>query len=124
MKVIMRISLLAMGIGATALMLSNLTEKVRFNTVFSDLAHAQETTRAFEQVILHIEGMTCRKCVKPLQKALLEIPGVRSSQVSYSDAEAVVECEKGKVTDEQLVKAIENQSGFFYTYTASVTSRK
>ena len=96
---------------------------IPFNGGSSVVAFAQETTSATEQVILHVEGMTCRKCVKPLQKALLEIPGVTSSQVSYSDAEAVVECEKGKVTDEQLVMAIENQSSFFYTYTASVTSR-
>ena len=123
MKITLKTSLVSIGIGLASLLLFGLSEMVPLSSDSLSIAFAQDTTSGIEQVILRVEGMTCRSCVKPLRKALQRIPGVKKAKVSYSAAQAVVECERGKVTDEQLVKAIENQSSFFYTYTASVTSR-
>ena len=107
------------GIGIVAMLGSKTSDLMPFQGIAS-AASDQQTVHKTETVILHVEGMTCRKCVRPIQKALLRIPGVRKAKVSYSKSRAVVEYEKEKVTDQQLVKAIENQSSFFFTYKARV----
>ncbi len=94
------------------------------NPIGPSRAYASENPVGTEQVELQIDGMTCRKCVKPMQKALLALPGVTAAKVSYADANAEVEFEKGKVSDDQLIQAVEDESSFFYTYKAKVTSRK
>lgn len=43
-------------------------------------AIASEDHAGTEQVELQIEGMTCRKCVKPIRKALLALPGVTAQK--------------------------------------------
>lgn len=93
-------------------------------STLSSSAIASENRAEIEQVELQIEGMTCRKCIKPMRKALLALPGVTAAEVSYADANAFVELEKGKVSDQDLMQAIEAESGFFYTYKAKVLSRK
>jgi len=93
-------------------------------TVLRSKAFASESPAGIERVELKIDGMTCRKCVKPMQKALLALPGVTAADVSYSDANAKVQVKKGKVSNEQLVQTIEEKSNFFYTYKAKVISRK
>ena len=123
MKRMAKISILVVGIGMIALLASknpNLMPSEGFSVA---AASDQTAAGGVERVTLKVDGMTCRSCVKPLQKALLKIPGVKNARVSYSAAQAVVECEKGKVTNAQLVKAIEDQSSFFLTFTAKVTSR-
>jgi len=87
-------------------------------------AIASENHAGTEQVELQIDGMTCRKCVKPMRKAILGLPGVTAAEVSYAKSNAVVEFKKGSLTDEQLVQVIEDKSDFFYTYNAKVISRK
>ena len=111
------------GIGMVAMLGSKISDLMPFQGIAS-AASDQQTVHETEPVILHVEGMTCRKCVRPIQKALLRIPGVKKAAVSYSQTRAVVECEKGKVADRQLVKAIEEQSNFFYTYKAKVVNRE
>ena len=111
------------GIGIVALLGSKTSDLMPFQGIAS-AASDQQTVHEIETVILHVEGMTCRSCVKPLQKALLRIPGVKKAQVNYSKARAIVDCEKGRVTDGQLVKAIEDQSNLFLTFTARVTARE
>lgn len=124
MKRILKISILVVGIGMIAFFESKDPGLMLANGVSTVAASEQETPSGVERITLKVEGMTCRSCVKPLQKALLKVPGVKNARVSYSEAQAVVECEKGKVTDSQLVKAIEDQSGFFLTFIAKVTSRE
>ena len=123
MKRIFKISVLVVGIGMIVFFASMNPGLMPANGVSTVAASEEETAGGVERVTLKVDGMTCRSCVKPLQKALLKVPGVKNARVSYSAAQAVVECEKGKVTNAQLVKAIEDQSSFFLTFTAKVTSR-
>lgn len=82
-------------------------------------------TREIHKIALKIQGMECRSCTKEIRKVLLKVPGVKSAEVRIVNAEektgqAAVECEKGKVTPEQLVKAVEGASNAMFTYTAIV----
>lgn len=43
------------------------------------------------QVILHIKGMSCGHCVKTVEKALGEVPGVEKVQVDLASATATVD---------------------------------
>lgn len=88
-------------------------------------AEAQE----LQKVTLKVEGMECKSCVKDIRKALLKIPGVKNANVRIvsmeeKTGEAVVECEKGKVIPDQLVKAVEDASNAMFTYKASVIAEK
>ena len=124
MKRILKISVLVGGIGMIAFFVSMNPGLMPANGVSTAAASEQETASDVERVTLKVDGMTCRKCVKPIQKALLQIPGVKKAAVSYSQGRAVVECEKGEVADGQLVRAVEDQSNFFYTYKAKVINRE
>lgn len=46
-----------------------------------------------------------------MRSALAKVPGVVSAEVDHSLGKAVVTCEKGKVTKEQLAEAI-TKAGF------------
>ena len=59
------------------------------------------------QVTLKIEGMTCSSCPAMIKTALKKLDGVVDADVSYRDAKATVRYHDGKVTVEQMIKAIE-----------------
>jgi len=118
-----KIALFVLGLLLFALF-PNIPKLEMVTEVFAVTGEDLLPSQDFERVVLHVDGMTCRKCVKPLKKALLRIPGVKIVDVSYSEGRAFLECEKGKVSDAQLVRAIEDQSTFFYTYKASVVERE
>lgn len=84
---------------------------------------AEMDQKNIKQVILKVEGMECKSCVKNIRKALLRVPGVILADVQFKEGRAVVEHETGKVTEGQLIKAVESASDAMYTYTASVASR-
>ncbi len=82
-----------------------------------------------QKVTLKIEGMDCKSCVKVIRKALVKVPGVKSADVRITSSkegtgQAVVECEKGNVTSDQLVKAVESASNAMFTYRASVITEE
>lgn len=56
---------------------------------------------------LNIEGMTCNHCVKMVEEALKEVPGVKSAKVSLENKTAEVTL-KEDVDTEVLKKAVEN----------------
>lgn len=93
------------------------------------LGHATTGTAAemdqknIKQVILKVDGMECKSCVKNIRKALLRVPGVISADVQFKEGRAVVEHETGKVTEGQLIKAVESASNAMYTYKAVVMAR-
>ena len=87
-------------------------------------AEAQE----LQTITLRIEGMSCGACVKNVRAALSNVPGVKGVEVKvgtkgfifndYSDARAIVTCERGKTTADELIKAVEGASNAINTYTA------
>jgi copper chaperone CopZ len=42
------------------------------------------------ETVLDIDGMTCSKCVKHVEDALRQLPGVERVQVDLADGKAVV----------------------------------
>ena len=56
---------------------------------------------------LKIEGMMCEHCKARVEKALSEVEGVLSANVSLEDKKASVELEK-EVSNEVLKKAVED----------------
>ncbi|MBI5750500.1 MAG: cation transporter [Nitrospinae bacterium] len=60
-----------------------------------------------KQVTLNIGGMTCASCPAMVKTALKKLDGVVDTDVSYKDAKATVKYQDGKVTVEQMIKAIE-----------------
>ena len=87
-------------------------------------AEAQE----LQTINMRIEGMSCGACVKDVRAALSKVPGVTAAEVKvgtkwfffndYSDARAIVTCERGKTTADELIKAVEAASGAISTYKA------
>lgn len=59
-------------------------------------------------VTLKVDGMTCASCPATVKAALKRLPGVIRADVSYKGANATVSYYEGKVTVEQMIKAIED----------------
>jgi copper ion binding protein len=55
---------------------------------------------------ISIKGMSCFNCVRHVEEALNEVPGVRNIQVNLQEKSAVMDVDD-QVTDAGLKKAIE-----------------
>ena len=55
-------------------------------------------------IILTLSGLHCGNCVKSVEKALNEVPGVEKVSVTLSPQQAIVE---GKVEAQTLIDAID-----------------
>ena len=81
---------------------------------------AEETTEtpqtvaaSIEEVTLNVTGMTWGGCTSAVQDALSKVTGVSEVvSVSMDEKKAVVKVEKGKVTTDALVKAVEADPRF------------
>ena len=60
---------------------------------------------AFETRTLHIDGMMCEHCQNRVTKALEELSGVKSAEVSYEAGTAKVAL-SGPVADEEFTDAV------------------
>lgn len=69
------------------------------------LADEQAT---YEQITLHIDGMTCSSCSIAIRKALRRLNGVHEVNVSFSEKRASVVFDSKLVTPERIIGAIEN----------------
>ena len=65
----------------------------------------------FKKVVLPVEGMTCSGCAISVKMALKELDGIKETRVDVGKGETVVTYTEGKVTVDQMVKAI-NSTGF------------
>ena len=87
-------------------------------------AWAQGTSAPAEQpaetITLKIDGWACRSCEKDIRRALLAVPGVKAADVSYPRGGAIVAVEPGRVSPDQLLKAVESAGTLVSTYHASV----
>lgn len=57
---------------------------------------------------MKIEGMMCRHCEMHTKKALEELDGVISSEVSHTEGTAIITLEKD-ISDDVLKQAVEEQ---------------
>lgn len=71
-----------------------------------------ETQPNVHELLLRIEGMTCKVCTFTIKKALKKLSGVLSAEVSYKDKEAKVLYEDNKVTTTQIIETIENVGNY------------
>ncbi|SDJ78898.1 copper chaperone CopZ [Salimicrobium halophilum] len=58
---------------------------------------------------LNVQGMTCGHCESAVKGALGELDGVKDVQVSLDSGKVDVTYEEGKVTEEQMKDAVEEQ---------------
>jgi copper chaperone CopZ len=62
-------------------------------------------------VNLEIAGMTCDQCASSVRKALMEVGGVQSAEVTLSTSDAVVIYDPAKVRVDDLVAAVNKAKG-------------
>lgn len=73
---------------------------------------------ATRQITLKVQGMTCDHCKRSVEKALETLGGVEKVAVDLAAGEAVVTYDPGRVTVEELKKAV-TQAGYDVVGTAS-----
>lgn len=78
---------------------------------FNTSALSKESTNT-QGVTLKVDGMTCKMCSLTIKTALKKLDGVVDADVSYEDKEAKVRYEEGRVTVDEMVKAIENAGNY------------
>lgn len=59
-----------------------------------------------ETTTIKVEGMSCGGCVKSVTNVLTALPGVTKADVSLEDKQARVEYEAGRVSIEDMKRAI------------------
>ncbi|MBI5746741.1 MAG: heavy-metal-associated domain-containing protein [Nitrospirae bacterium] len=82
-----------------------------------------------EEAIFHIDGMTCSDCIKEVQRAIMKVSGVIDARVTLkgffrTEGRADIKYEKGKVTPDQLIRAVSSASNAMYTYKAHLLETK
>lgn len=76
------------------------------------LALENEIQPNVNEVVLRIEGMTCKVCSLTIKKTLNKISGVVDAEVSYQKKEAEVLYEGSNVTTDQIIESIENTGNY------------
>jgi copper chaperone len=61
------------------------------------------------QTKLNVQGMTCGHCKSAVTNALKELDGVKNVEVDLQAGKATVEYEEGKVSEENMKEAVEDQ---------------
>ena len=57
---------------------------------------------------LQIQGMHCIGCAMTVDNALEDLPGVKAATTNYARQVADVEYDESKVTEAQIIKAVQN----------------
>jgi len=62
-----------------------------------------------KKILLNVEGMSCGHCQAAVEKAVQGLAGVSEVKVDLAGKKVEVEYEPGKVTEEEIKNAIEDQ---------------
>jgi mercuric transport protein len=68
-------------------------------------AASSTTPASFQQVVLTVDGMTCKTCPITVRKALTQVDGVFSAKATLTPPEAVVRFDPETVTVDDLTRA-------------------
>ena len=68
-------------------------------------ASASATPTSYQQVVLHVEGMTCAGCAVTVRETLESVPGVYSAEVTYEPPQAVVRFDPSETSTAALTEA-------------------
>ncbi|MDI7247377.1 MAG: cation transporter [Bacillota bacterium] len=60
-------------------------------------------------LVLHIEGMSCNHCRIAVQRALLQVPGVRTAEVDLASGTAKVTFDPTRANRLEMEKAVEGE---------------
>ncbi|GEM_PF-537338 len=71
-----------------------------------------EGVTSTREITLKVDGMKCSMCPLTIKTALKKLNGVVDADVSYKDKEAKVRYDNGKVTVNEIIKAIENAGNY------------
>ena len=86
-----------------------------FDTISGELVKAfvpvPINSKAKEEFVLDVTGMSCGACVAKVQNALRHVSGVIGVEVSLETKSAVVNVEKGKITRADLITVVK-ETGF------------
>jgi copper chaperone CopZ len=88
----------------TIVTLISLSLFIVYKSSAEDLTTTQEST-------FKIDGMVCSMCSITIKTALKKLDGVIDTDISYKNKEAKVVYVAGKVTEDEMLRAIEN-AGF------------
>jgi len=69
-------------------------------------SRAEERAENVEQVVLHVEGMTCEACAVGIRGALGRVRGVESAKVDVAEKRVVIAYDPAQVRPQQLVEAV------------------
>jgi len=69
---------------------------------------ATSSSGEMAQVVLPVEGMTCVTCEWGIEKALGKLDGVTEAKASSSEQKVLVRYERGRVTFEQMIDAVDS----------------
>lgn len=58
-----------------------------------------------------VDGIVCAGCLKSIEAALLNVPGVKKAKVDLEERRVKVVAESGKLNAQDLIQAIEQASG-------------
>ena len=64
-----------------------------------------------QELTLKVDGMTCGGCEYNVKKSLLKLDGVIKASADHKKGEATVSIIQGKVSENQLIEAV-NSSGY------------
>jgi len=62
-----------------------------------------------ENVILHVEGMSCNHCAQSVEGALNRLEGVSSAKVNLNGNSVEITYEADKIGRERIIAVIEDQ---------------
>ncbi|PQJ35949.1 hypothetical protein BSZ35_16260 [Salinibacter sp. 10B] len=77
----------------------------------STAASESSTPASFRQVVLEVEGMTCKTCPVTVRRALSDVQGVYSAKATFEPPQAVVRFDPETTSVETLTQATKN-AGF------------
>ncbi|MGE5573411.1 MAG: heavy-metal-associated domain-containing protein [Bacteroidota bacterium] len=60
-------------------------------------------------LVLHIKGMSCNHCRVAVEKALLQVPGVRSAEADLASGTARVTFDPTRASRLEMEKAVERE---------------
>src|SRR6266511_1405100 len=74
---------------------------------------------AMRTVAVPVDGMICQVCAGTVKSALKKVPGVQNAEISLENRNAIISYDAGRVTPDQLTRAIKDAG--YKTGTPTVT---
>ncbi len=79
--------------------------------VIVTIAETAELSEGQARIVIPVNGMTCAGCSSAITRVVKNLEGVVSVDVNYEEGNTTVVHERGRVTVEQIVAAI-NKTGY------------